>query len=264
MALFTGPRGGLAGTAFVPAQEMKGHILILTILLSSPALAQFNDTINYYANYTSTGVINKTNDGSSYVLNNNAKFSLAKKHMSFNMNTGWIYGEQLGVQTNNDVLSTVDANLYKTFKHFYYWGLSAFEKSYSLKINRRYQGGLGVGYNLLDRKNAVFIVSDGILYEKSSLTQNDELGRRDYETFRNSFRIKFRFVFRERVTLDGFDFLQHSLSEKSDYIIKSNTNLSIKIQKWLSFTASLTYNKLNLTRSENLLFTYGLTFEKYF
>jgi len=243
---------------------MKCPLLILVMLLCSPAFAQFNDTTNYYANYTSTGVINKTNDGSSYVLNNNAKFSVAKKHMSFNMTTGWIYGKQLGVKTNNDVLSALDANLYKTFPHFYYWGLGTFEKSYSLKINHRLQTGLGVGYNLVDRKNAVFIVSDGVLYEKSSLTQTDELGRTRYETLRNSFRIKFRFIIKKRVTLDGSDFLQHSLSEKKDYIIKSNTNLSIRIQKWLSFTASLTYNKLNLSRTENLLFTYGLTFEKYF
>jgi hypothetical protein len=244
---------------------MTRHLLLFAMLLTgSQAFAQFNDTINYYANYASTGVINKTNDGSSYVLNNNAKFSMVKKSTSLNMSTGWIYGKQLGVKTNNDVLTTLDANLYKTFKHFYYWGLGTFEKSYSLKINHRLQTGLGVGYNLIDRKKAVLIISDGVLYEKSSLIENDELGRDHYETLRNSFRIKFRFIFKERVTLDGTDFLQHSLSEKKDYIIKSGTNLSIKIQKWLSFTASLTYNKLNLSRTENLLFTYGLTFEKYF
>jgi len=245
---------------------MNRYILlfVLAVIIGTPALAQFNDSVHYYANYTSTGTINKTNDGSSYVLNNNAKFNVSKKSMSFNMTTGWIYGQQQNKLTNNDVMSALDANLYKTFEHFYYWGLGLYEKSYSLKINHRLQTGLGVGYNLVDRKNAVFIVSDGILYEKSSMYENDELGRDQYETFRNSFRIKFHFVIKDRVTIDGSDFLQHSLSDKKDYIIKSNTSLSIKLQKWLSFTAALTYNKLNLTRRENLLFTYGLTFEKYF
>lgn len=239
-------------------------LVILIAVTGSPALAQFNDSIHYYANYTSTGTINKTNEGSSYVLNNNAKFNVSKKNMSFNMTTGWVYGQQQNNLTNNDVMSALDANLYKTFKHFYYWGLGLYEKSYSLKINHRLQTGVGIGYNLVDRKTAVFIVSDGILYEKSSFRENDELGRDQYETFRNSFRIKFHFIIKDRVTIDGSDFLQHSLSDKKDYIIKSNTSLSIKLQKWLSFTAALTYNKLNLTRRENLLFTYGLTFEKYF
>lgn len=239
-------------------------LISLIFLKTAAAFAQFNDTINYYVNYTSTGVINETNEGSSYVLNNNAKFSISKKSMSFNLVSGWIYGQQQGTQTNNDFLSALDANLYKTFKHFYYWGLGTFEKSYSLKINHRLQAGAGIGYNIVDRQQAVFIISDGILYEKSDLQVSDELGRSRYETFRNSFRIKFRFIFKNRVTLDGSDFLQHSLSEKKDYIVKSNTNLSIKLQKWLSFTAALTYNKLNLTRRENLLLTYGLTFERYF
>jgi hypothetical protein len=71
-------------------------------------------------------------------------------------------------------------------------------------------------------------------------------------------------VIREIITLDGSDFLQHSLDDGSDYIIKSNTNLSVKLLKWLSVTASVTYNKLNATRRENLLVNYGLTFERYF
>jgi hypothetical protein len=81
---------------------------------------------------------------------------------------------------------------------------------------------------------------------------------------RNSFRVKFRFAIKDLFIIDGVDFLQNSLSDKSDYNIRSNTTLSFKIKKWLSVTTAVTYNKLNLTGSENFLFSYGVSMEKYF
>jgi hypothetical protein len=226
--------------------------------------AQFNDTTNYYVNFSSTGIINKTNDKDSYLLNNHLKFSLYKKRASINTTHSLVYGEQQNKLTNRDLASTLDFNLFKTLQHFYYWGLGGYEKNFSLKINNRFQAGLGIGYNVVDRKNALVVVSDGILYEKSDLFDNAEAGRNRYETFRNSFRIKFRFLVGNAVTIDGTDFLQHSLSNGQDYIIRSNTNLSVKLMRWLSFTTSVTYNKLNQTRRENLLISFGLTLERYF
>src|SRR6187549_1724526 len=85
--------------------------------------AQFNDTTNYYINYTSTGIVNKTNDNRSYVLNNNFKFSIYKKHLSFNTTHSFIYGKQQEQVTNRDLTSSFDVNLYQTLPHFYYWGL---------------------------------------------------------------------------------------------------------------------------------------------
>ncbi len=38
---------------------MSGHIIVHS---------QYNDSVHYYVNYASAGIINKTNDGSSYVL----------------------------------------------------------------------------------------------------------------------------------------------------------------------------------------------------
>ena len=85
-----------------------------------------------------------------------------------------------------------------------------------------------------------------------------------YQTFRNSLRLQYKFVIKEIVVLEGRHFLQNSLSLGSDYIIKSNTALSVKLRSWLAVTAALTYNKLNRTNRENLLMNYGLTVEKYF
>lgn len=236
-------------------------VLMLTAFHS---FGQFNDTINYYINFASTGNINKTNDGTSYLLNNNLRYSISKKSISLNTTNSWMYGKQLGNLTNNDFFSGLDFNLYKTLYNFYYWGLGSYEKSVSLKINHRLQTGAGIGYNLVNRKNALVILSDGILYEKGDLYDDPETGSNEYEIFRNSFRLKFRFVIHEIVVIEGSDFLQHALSDRKDYIIKSNTSLSVKLKKWLSLTSAVAYNKLSVTGRENLLVTYGITIERYF
>jgi hypothetical protein len=158
----------------------------------------------------------------------------------------------------------VDVDLFKTQRKIYYWALAGYEKSYSLNLTGRFQIGGGVGLNIFNDKNAKLVISDGPLYEKSSFRIPDLHGRSGYETVRNSFRVKFRFVIEDLFVIDGVDFLQNSLSDKQDYNIRSNTNLSFKINKWLSFTTAVAYNKLYLTGSENLLFNYGLAVEKFF
>lgn len=125
------------------------------------------------------------------------------------------------------------------------------------------QAGAGAGYYVIDRERFVLELSDGLLYEKGDL-QDTETSKNDYSIVRNSFRIKVRLLATNILTLDNTDFLQHSLADKKDYIIKSNTTLSIKLKKWLSFTSALTYNKLSVTDRENLTCTFGLTLENYF
>ena len=236
----------------------------ILILISFQANAQFTDSTNYFVRYASTGVVNKTNDRNSFVLNNQLRFSVYRKNISINTNNSWIYGEQQRSVSNNDFTSTLDFDLYKSRKHIYYWGLLNYEKSLSLKIHNRLQAGLGIGYYLIDQDDFAIQLSDGILYETSELYTQEGLTNADYETFRNSFRLKFRFVFRDVITLDGVDFLQHSLTDRKDYIIRLNTNLSVKLYKWISLTAAVAYNKLNKTARENFLLNYGITMERYF
>jgi hypothetical protein len=246
---------------------IRGHstfLIILFVSLSFSVMGQFNDSVNYFIRHAATGVVNKTNDRDAFVLNNNLRFSIYKKNVSVNTNSSWIYGEQQREVSNNDFSSTLDFDLFKTRKHIYYWGLVNYEKSLSLKIHNRLQAGLGVGYYLIDRGNFVVQISDGILYETSELYSQEGLARPDYETYRNSFRVKFRIILKDIVTVDGVDFIQHSLANRNDYIVRSNTNLSARLYKWISITVSVAYNKLNETRRENFLLNYGVTLEKYF
>jgi hypothetical protein len=242
---------------------VKIPTLIFFLFCFGVASAQFNDTVNYFVRHSSTGILNKTNDRNAFVLNNALRFSFYKRNVSLNTSNSWIYGKQQGELSNNDFTSAVDVDLFKSRKHIYYWGLLHYEKSFSLKINHRFQGGVGVGYYLLDREHFVVQVSDGILFEKSDLLI-DETPDLAYETYRNSLRLKFRFTHRDMFTLEGTDFVQHSLSDKSDYIIRSSTNFSVKLWKWVSLTLVVNYNKLALTNRENFLLNYGVTLEKYF
>lgn len=228
-----------------------------------PAVAQFSDSVHYYLGYAATGIFNQTSTSNSFVLSNAAKFNINKKNKFLNSGAAWVYGRQNGRQTNNDFSSFVNFDRYGLLPHFYYWALLTYEKSYSLKVNDRFQGGGGLGYNIADKPSATLVISDGLLYEYGDL--NDAGGlRNSYNAVRNSLRLKYHFVLKEIIVLDGVHYWQQSVAEGEDYILKSNSSLSVKLKKWLSITSALNYNKVNRTSSRNLLFTFGLAVEHYF
>lgn len=226
----------------------------------------FANTAHYHYSYAGTGTVNHTNTIDSYVFNNSLSGSVSKKSATFSISNNWIYGWQNGNLTNNDFNSTADVNLYKTLKHFYYWGLVTYNTSLSLQVNHLIQSGFGAGYSIVDKKIASLSLSDGILYEKGDLydilygSPNGDVPQRDrYQVLRNSLRIKYRFIIHDRVTFEGADYIQNSLTHFNNYILKINGSVSIKLYKWLSLTAALDYNKFTRTRSENTLMTFGLT-----
>ena len=244
---------------------MKKSILILVITcLSNVLSAQFSDSVTYYTGLNATGTYNKTNDGGElYNFNNAARLSVRKKSVALNSNTKWVYGKQSDVLTNNDFSSALDFNLYKTFPHFYYWGLANYTSSFSLKQNHQLQGGLGIAYNFIDQEKANINVSDGLIYEYSDVILNDST-HEIYSTWRNSLRVSFRWDIRSRLFVNGVGYYQPSLNYGDDYIIRSDFALGIRLKKWLSLTTALSYNKVSKTQRENLLVTYGLVIEKYF
>lgn len=242
------------------------RIAIIVVFLAMVAMrgkAQFTDSVHHNMGYTATGVINQTEAGNSFVLNNAAKFDVRKKNKVLNSGASWMYGRQDGVLTNNDINATTDFNIYGHWPRLYYWGLAGYDKSFSLKINGRFQAGVGVGYNFFNNKNAAAGISDGILYEYSDL--EDTVARHDtHSTARNSLRLKYHFVWKNILVFDGTHFWQPSFSSSSDYILKSINSLSVKLKKWLNITTAVNYNKVNRTQSKNFLFTIGLSADYYF
>jgi hypothetical protein len=228
------------------------------------AVAQFTDSTHYHVLYSGTGIFNRTEASSSYLFTNSLRLSTKYKRLEGNAGANWLYGEQLKNLTNNDFTGSLDFNYYSSIPRLYYWGLGVFEKSFSLKVNNRTQAGLGLAYNLVDRRDSLFVnISNGLLYEYSDLQLADTT-RELYSTLRNSLRLRTRIRLARTLTFEGTGFLQNSLQRRGDYIIRSTASLSLRLRKWLALTSALTYNKVARTERENLLLTFGLTVEDWF
>ena len=235
----------------------------LCLLYCQVCFSQFNDSTHHHFSFASTGVLNKTKDASSYVFNNAVGFNINQKNISQNTVASWIYGEQQKKLSNNDLSMYADLDYLKNVQKLYYWALVTFDHSYSLKINYRFQSGAGLGYTLLKDADLNLVLSDGFVYETSDLT-DPVLGKDVYQTLRNSFRIKYHWAIKDILILDGSYFIQPSLLSLKDYIIKLNSSLTVKLNKWLGINATVAYNEISRTKRENLLMTYGLTVDRYF
>ena len=243
---------------------MKKFILsAAAVLLAVAAQAQFNDSTHYHLTLTSTGNLSKTGAGDALLLNNSLGFGIKKKDLGLNFGSKYVHGEQNRTLINNDFNAAVDATLQSTIPHFYYWGFAGYTSSYSLKINNQLQSGAGVAYNLIDREDMKLNLSEGVLYEYNDLFKDDTV-RTMYSLARNSFRLSFRYTYKEIIKFETTNFLQNAFTDGDDYIIKSNSTVSLKLRKWLSFTTGFMYNKFSITDKENLLFTYGLTIDRFF
>ncbi len=239
-------------------------LFCLCLLFPLKLRAQFSDSIRHNVQFTGTGIINHTDRSNAYLLTNALRLRTRGKRMDANAMASWIYGKQNSQLSNNDFNSTLDFNFRSRLPRFYYWGLGSFEKSYSLKVANRTQGGGGMAYSFLDRGDSVFLnVSNGLLYEYSSL-QTGDTAQSFYRTIRNSFRLRMRFRWRQMVTFESTSFIQNSLQNSDDYILRSTNSLSLKLRKWMSFTTAFTYNKVSRTSRENLLFTFGITLDGWF
>ncbi len=228
-----------------------------------------NDTTRFHYTYAGTGTISNSNSLRSYILSNALKLSLLKKSTEANFSNSWVYGKENSVLTNNDFSSTLDMALFKTIKHFYYWGLATYNHSVPLLINNQLQTGLGPGYNVIDKKKSILTVTDGVLYEVNDLYDSlygvpgGNIFRRDrYQTFRNSMHVLFHWVIGDHYILDGSGFLQNSFTDWNDYILRLTGSASIKLYKWINLTSSASYSKFTRTRGQNTLVTFGLTIQR--
>ena len=154
---------------------------IAIICFRSTAFSQFNDSVHHHFSFASTAIYNKTKEVSSFVLNNNAGFEINQKKIAFNTAASWIYGKQQKKLSNNDVSVFANVDYLKAVQTVYYWALANFDESYSLKINYRFQSGVGVGYTFVKTPGLNLELSDGFLYETSDLT-DVVLGKDIYQT----------------------------------------------------------------------------------
>ena len=238
-------------------------IIAFTVGASHIVFAQFNDSTHYYLTFNGSGNINKTQSSDSYILNNGFRFSVKDKKVVLNFNNSWLYGKQNDRLSNNDYSSGLDFNLSQEKTGLYYWGLGNYVTSYSLKVINQLQSGIGAAYTFFSNDKYELNISNGILYETSTIRLTDST-KESYQTFRNSLRLHFKYALGKSVMIDGLGFLQNSLNYRNDYIIRANSSLSFRINKWLSLNTVLKYNQIEKTQRQNLLLSYGFKAETYF
>lgn len=242
---------------------MRRSIFIIVLLFAVfSSFGQFSDSVFHNLKFSSQGIFNKTTDARSFTLTNNLGFSIKKKYIGLTSSNNWIYGRQNSKLNNNDFSSVLNMDVLKDVQKLYYWALMSFASSYSLKINYQFQAGGGIGYNFVNKKTFELVVSDGLLFESSDLGIKDST-RVIYQALRNSLRVKHRLQ-KGLITWEGTHFWQPNLSDFGDYIIRSNTTVSLRLKKWLSISGGLTFNKITRTNRENLLMNFGLTLDHYF
>ena len=241
-------------------------ILFQTLLQScfSQSLdsARLSDTLHYHLAIASTGSLNQSINTNTYLMNNAVRLAVSHRMFTVNLFGSYVYGLSNHVLTNNDVLTSVDGNYYQKHSKFFYWILVNYTSSYSLKIKGLFQSGAGVAYDFIKTKDNRLNVSDGIMYEKDNLFIDTAYDI--YSTFRNSFRLAFKWTILNKLVFEGSNFLQNSLSNSNDYIVRSNLALIFNLNKWLSLTSTFVFNRFNRTNQQNLLLTYGLRIEKDF
>jgi hypothetical protein len=243
---------------------MKKLVLIICgFIIGIGARAQFTDSARHFVGYSGTGIINNTETTHSYVFRNIVQAGFNYGTTSGNASFGWVYGKLNKLRSNNDYESAVDLDYRIDSSKFKVWVLGTYDKSLSLKINKRVQAGSGLSYDIFKKNNSRLNISDGILYESSDLLLPGDVND-VYHTWRNSLRVKYTFHIKQLVQLSGIHFLQNSLSDGNDYNIRSQSALSVKIFSFVSFTTAVTYNKINRLDRENFLLTVGLAMQKYF
>lgn len=243
---------------------MKIVATLILLLGTIHSLKANEDSLRHEIHANFSGTINQTSEGSVYQLTHTLNYGYKQERMTFNARAGMIFGQSLGNLTNRDFNVGSDINVFwDDAKKWYAWGLGNGINSYSLKINHQFQVGGGLAWNAIDEKHISLNISDGLVYEQSEIISGEgELI--NYSTLRNSMRINFRYTWKEAITFRTTNYWQPSLTVANDNIITSNTELQIKLWKWVHINSKLQYNMISRTEKENIIFSYGLSLQHRF
>ena len=149
--------------------------------------------------YTSSGSVNKTQKGTSYLLTNFIGGTFKKNTTITSVGSSFIYGKQNLIQTNKDFAGFINIDLFKSpqFNKIYYWYLMDYNNSYSLKVFNELQTGVGEAYLFINNKNIKLSFSDGIIFDQSNVVLNNN--KIYHQTYRNSLKLKIHFSINELI-----------------------------------------------------------------
>ena len=72
----------------------KLFVLISILVCGIKTFAQYNDSTHYHTSFSSTGNINRTQDGNSYLIANALNLGVHKKDIEFSLASNYVYGRQ--------------------------------------------------------------------------------------------------------------------------------------------------------------------------
>ena len=145
---------------------IRTAVFLCCLLFSGAGYSQFSDSVHYHLSYAATGTINRATEGRSYVLNNAFAFDVSKKNISLNNSNSWVYGETNGQKNINDFFSTLNFDVNRALKLWYFWGLASYTTSYSLQIESQFQAGVAFGLSQLMAKGAITL-KDGVVEQNN-------------------------------------------------------------------------------------------------
>lgn len=144
---------------------------------------------------------------------------------------GALYGESDGDRSAESYMTELRAD-YKLIKKLYVYGLAGFLTDDFAGYDRRYYGGLGVGYKFLDGPKHSFSGELGLNYSSEEYTDNTDNDFIEGRAF-----VLYEYAINEKsVFSQGVEYL-YDFDESDNYRINSDTSLKVQINTVLSLKA---------------------------
>jgi Protein of unknown function, DUF481 len=253
---------------------MKKFLLFLMALLFGRVtilVAQLNesDTAKMQVKGTVTGNYQK---GNVEILSIRGKFDFTLRpfvNWVFKSQNASLYQEFYRKKTDSDIFSR-NFLYYKPEHRIYPYAITFISTNYRRKIDMRYFAGLGITYQLLQKKEHVIKLSANMVYEHNSFSGNQF----NNSKYNNSNTIN---TWRGTLFLNGWNYVlnnhirfwydaywQPSFSYSGNYRTQYDIGLEYPLWKGLSFTSLYTFSRENIVikdiKQEDGLLTFGITY----
>ncbi len=171
----------------------------------------------------------------------------------------FVYGQQNKLLYEREFFTDFRATIAYQ-KPFYGLILASWERSNLRQINNRWVQAAGVGYKLIQRKQAFLSITNLILHEST-----DYLERTDLDLWRNSTRLLGEFALSNKVVTRMAFLYQPSISQKNNIRWSGTFSIQYQLNKSLSFRTKFenTYESYVVSDRKNNDFrwTMGIAYE---
>ncbi len=181
------------------------------------------------------------------------------RFLKLSSSPSFVYGQQNKLLYERELFADLRATIgYQ--KPFYGLALVSWERSNLRQINNRWVQAAGVGYKVIQRKQAFLSITNLILHETT-----DYLERTDIDLWRNSTRLLGEFVLGSKVVSRMVVMYQPSISQKNNVRWSGTFSVQYQLNKSLSLRTKFenTYESYVVSDRQNNDFrwTMGIAYE---